>query len=514
MPAQEYIKHLYEVEEASISEIAERTGVAWRTAAKYAQKVDWNDDRKSQRKRPVMDAVAEIVDTWLLEDRLLSRKERRDAAGIYRGLVKECQFTGSERTVRAYVSQRKRELFKKEQVPFVQLAQTPGEGQVDFGVAHAVRDGKVMELQVLILSFPHSNAGFAFPLPGQNRECFLEGLKRLFERMGGVPQRLRFDNLSAAVVSVGQGEAREVHETFRRFALHYRFEAEFCGAAKGHEKGHVENKVGYVRRHWLCPLQAFTGYEEMAQQLWTESLADMDRSHFAKGELISKLWKEDRKALRALPRIPFDVEKLERATLNNYAQFRFQNYIYEVPRGKPGMPVLLRVFWDRIEVRDSQQRLLTSLQRQYMLKEEELDWAAYFEIYARRPRAVTQAARFVHLPESVQRFFKEASNKTRSSRVRLVRDLLQKHPMSRLSQVLEELPATSCDDRASLELKLYMLDPENTPPAPLVEHHTPPQLRGQQTEITRYDRLTPGRGRGETDEYNVAQSAVQGAQTG
>src|SRR5690606_23865296 len=107
-------------------------------------------------------------------------------------------------------------------------------------------------------------------------------------------------------------------------------------------------------------------------------------------------------------------------------------------------------FWDRIEVRDGSQGLLTTLQRQYMLKEEELDWAAYFEIYARRPRAVTQAARFVHLPEPVQHFLKDASSEARAGRVRLVRDMLQKHPMSRVAQALDELPATRCDDRASL----------------------------------------------------------------
>src|SRR5690606_33500170 len=101
MPVVEYIKHLYEVEEESIKSIAERTGVSWRTAEKYARMEDWNRGSAPQRRRPVMDAVADVVDTWLLEDRLLPRKERRDAAGIYRGLVKECGFAGGERTVRA-----------------------------------------------------------------------------------------------------------------------------------------------------------------------------------------------------------------------------------------------------------------------------------------------------------------------------------------------------------------------------------------------------------------------------
>lgn len=85
-----------------------------------------------------MDPVAEIVDTWLLEDRLLPRKQRRNAAAIYRQLTNECGFTGSERTVRAYVSLRRAELFQGEQVAYVELEQLAGDAQVDFGTAIVV----------------------------------------------------------------------------------------------------------------------------------------------------------------------------------------------------------------------------------------------------------------------------------------------------------------------------------------------------------------------------------------
>jgi predicted transcriptional regulator len=47
MSKQEYIKYLYEKKECTISEIAERIGVSWRTAAKYAKK----EESTSRRKR-------------------------------------------------------------------------------------------------------------------------------------------------------------------------------------------------------------------------------------------------------------------------------------------------------------------------------------------------------------------------------------------------------------------------------------------------------------------------------
>ena len=204
MPVQHYIKYAYESEEASISKIARRTGVSWRTAAKYARRDDWNEPIPGARakRRPVMDPVAETVDTWLLEDRLLPRKDRRNAAAIYRELRDAHGFKGGERTVREYVQKRRGELFKHDSSAYVELDHPIGEAQADFGTVRCVRDGKIIEIKSLVLSFPWSNAGFAVPMPSENTECFLEGLKLLFEQAGGVPRRLVLDNMSAAVASI------------------------------------------------------------------------------------------------------------------------------------------------------------------------------------------------------------------------------------------------------------------------------------------------------------------------
>lgn len=69
--------------------------------------------------------------------------------------------------------------------------------------------------------------------PSQNQECLLERLKRALEHIGGVPPRLRFDNLSTAVVKVLESGDQELAEGFTRFMLHYRFQADFCNPAAG-----------------------------------------------------------------------------------------------------------------------------------------------------------------------------------------------------------------------------------------------------------------------------------------
>ena len=74
-------------------------------------------------------------------------------------------------------------------------------------------------------------------------------MKRIFEYIGGIPIRLRFDNMTTAVAQVLKDGERVLTEGFTRFVLHCIFRADFCNPASGNEKGNVENKVGYSRRN-------------------------------------------------------------------------------------------------------------------------------------------------------------------------------------------------------------------------------------------------------------------------
>ena len=112
--------------------------------------------------------------------------------------------------------------------------------------------GQEQKGYALTISFPHSDVGHTQAFPSQNQECLPEGMKRIFEHMGGVPRRLRFDNMTTAVAQVLRGTERSLTDGFSRFMLHYRFQAEFCNPASGNEKGNVENKVGYSREMPLC----------------------------------------------------------------------------------------------------------------------------------------------------------------------------------------------------------------------------------------------------------------------
>jgi transposase len=104
--------------------------------------------------------------------------------------------------------------------------------------------GVFKDVKTLDLSFPFSNAGFAVALPSENQECLLTGMTQLFDQIGGVPRKIRIDNMVTAVVQPkSKFESAVLSECFHLFALHYGFEVQVCNPASRHEKGSVENKV-------------------------------------------------------------------------------------------------------------------------------------------------------------------------------------------------------------------------------------------------------------------------------
>ncbi|CAA7600768.1 Hypothetical protein DEACI_1421 [Acididesulfobacillus acetoxydans] len=95
----------------------------------------------------------------------------------------------------------------------------------------------------LNLSFPYSNGGYLQQFKGQNQECLFEGLKNIFEYLGGVPRETWFDNASTMVTDILKGRGRTLTDGFLRFKQHYGFEAVFCNPNAGHEKGNGKRMV-------------------------------------------------------------------------------------------------------------------------------------------------------------------------------------------------------------------------------------------------------------------------------
>ncbi|CAJ1001071.1 transposase [Brevibacillus aydinogluensis] len=484
----QFIKHLREKEALSINQIAKKLGIHWRTAKKYADCDDWNQPMKSvSRRYRVLEPYLDIVDAWLLEDGTRPRKQRHTAKRIYDRLVAEHGFTGSDRTVRYYVAKRRKELRQQDKMAYLRLEHPGGEAQVDFGTVQVILNGREQTMKQLTISFPYSNAAFAMLLPAENTECFLEGLRRIFERIGGVPTRLWFDNLSAAVVSVGPEGQRHLTDTFERFVLHYRFEPVFCNPASGHEKGHVENKVGYTRRNWCVPTPSGSSLEELQIQLDQRAEQDLNRLHYAKGESIRKLWEHDQRKLLQLPMMPFEAVRLGPARVNNYGEIKLDGTPIPLTGTQPGQTVLLKIRWDTVDVLDAQQRVITTIARPYMQQGQPIDWVTVLRAFQAKPRALPYASLFGNLPMAIQKWLTSAEtvDEKRRRLSWLIRQLKSGATLEQLDHVL----AVPTPDWTVMEHRLYRMQHPDRSFEVITDPYTPTVLLQQEPDISRYDQL-------------------------
>ena len=491
MADQEEIRRLYEENGRSLSEIARMTGRNYRTVRKYAYRNDWNPAEKLRAENsPVPGEHMAVIDQWLEEDRKVPRKQRHTARRVYDRLVEERGYRGSYSSVRRYVH-RKKELLGRAAEGFVPLESPEGHAQTDFG-EFVYRDGAEKEKKgyALTVTFPYSNHGYTQVFPSQNQECLLEGLKRVFEHIGGVPPRLRFDNLSAAVAQVLQGHERVLTEGFTRFKLHCRFQADFCNPAKGNEKGNVENKVGYTRRNLFVPVPDIPDFAAFNAALWDRCEKDAERTHYRRGVSIRELWEQERDKLLALPDTPYEVFRYTSLAVSNCGFVTVDTNRYGLSPLLAGQTVQAKVWFDRVEFFREGQKVGTYA-RCYGHNAENPDWTQYVSVLARKPGATEHSRFFGQMPEGWRQLLSRSRGKERKSAPDLLSEMVRDGNAELCADALELAAENGRTDAESIRQCYYMIARKEFRPDPLRLDNSAPALH-YRPDLSAYDGLMGG----------------------
>ncbi len=489
----DYIKDLYENEDLSLREISRRRGHSFQTVQKYAYQENWSAEQLPNLEAenyPNLEQYIPSIDEWMEADRKLPRKQRHTAMRIYHRLVDEQGYQGSYSSVKRYV-RKKKFVLKLAAEGYLPLAQPCGHGQVDFGESlYYDAQGKERKGYALTVSFPQSNKGYTQFFPSQNQECLLEGLKRVFERIGGVPLRLRFDNLSTAVAKVLEGGERELTEGFRRFMLHYRFRADFCNPASGNEKGNVENKVGYSRRNAFVPVPTVTSFEAFNEWLWDWCEKDAQRLHYKYKIPIQELWEADRESLLKLPEYPFPVFRYEVLSVNKYGFAVIDTNKYGLAPTLAGKTVQAKIFFDHVEFYYDHHPV-GRYRRSYGRDEELYDWTQYVGTLLKKPGAVEHTRFFKQLPQQWQELLAQSRGRERKGALRLLDEIVRDGNAPLCEDALSMAAENGRTDPDSIRQCYYMIAKKEFRPKPLELRASTPKLR-YDPNLTAYDGLTGG----------------------
>ena len=352
----EQIRRDRRLEQLSIRELAERHGVH-RRAVRQALASALPPPRKTYppRQRPAIEPWVPVIDEWLLADQDAPRKQRHTARRVWQRLVAEHQATLAEVTVSRYVARRRIELGLVEVDVSIPQTHPPGaEAEVDFGEFYSTRDGEDVKCWMFVMRLSHSGKAFHVAFGTQAQEAFLEGHVLAFEHFGGVPGRVRYDNLKPAVVRVLRGRDRTESERFTALRSHYGFDSFFCrpGIEGAHEKGGVEGEIGRFRRRHLVPVPKVESLAGLNELIAAGDLLDDDRVITGRPITIGAAFAVEARALMALPGEGFDPARLLEARVDNRARVSVRQCFYSVPARYAGRRLPVRLAARTVEIFD------------------------------------------------------------------------------------------------------------------------------------------------------------------
>lgn len=374
-------------------EIARQLGVSRDVVSKYAGLADYSPHPPVPVARPggsVLTGFEQIIERWLGGDQRRPRKQRHTAKRVFDRLVEEHAFVGTYSPVQRFVRKWKARN-RQAGEGFTELVWPAGTAQVDFGQAEAIIAGVRLVLHIFVVTFPFSNMRFVQAYRGETAECVCHGLRTVFEHIGASPRHLVFDNATG----IGRRVGTRVVETklFGAFKLHYRSESRYCNPYSGHEKGNVENAVGFLRRNLMVPEPEAATLQGLNDVLMARCTALAATIHYRKGLPVGELFAHDIAASLALPGVAFDPVRYESRTTDKTGNLLVDGNTYAAGPSFHSRSLTVGLRHDVVQILDEHAVPIRSFPRAFGRQTETI-----FEPASLLPLLVTKPGSWSHSP--------------------------------------------------------------------------------------------------------------------
>ena len=331
------IQDCHQNQHLTVAQIARELHLDERTVARWVA-TDRFCPRKTSPRPSKLDPFKGQIVRWL-------DTHPYSAAQIFLRL-RESGYGGGITIVKEYVHQ-----VRPPSVPaFLKLTFAPGEcAQVDWGQFGSIHVGNTSRrLSFFVMVLCYSRLLYVQFTLSETMEHFLDAHANAFAFFGGVPARCMVDNLKSAVLRRAIGEAPVFNPRYKDFADHYGFTISPCGVGQAHEKGRVENAVGYVKKNFLAGLELSDfALVNPAVRQWLNSVANV-RLHGSTKRQPVELFAAERPSLKPLPAQPYDMGVILPARASS--QFRITVYTntYSVPAQYAGAALTLKRYPDHL----------------------------------------------------------------------------------------------------------------------------------------------------------------------
>jgi len=226
---------------------------------------------------------------------------------------------------------------------FVPLISKPGEeAQVDYGyMGHFNKDGKEIKVWCFVMTLSFSRLKYVELVTNQNIESFLFSHIRAFEFFSGVPETVKIDNLKSGVIFPNFYES-EIQTQYAEFLKYYGSAPITARVRRPQDKGKVEAGVKYVKNNFLKNIENkdfFQSQDELKK--WITKINQKIHGTTKKVPLEQFTIIEKQKLI-TLPDVRYEIYRISKRKVNNYAHITFENNYYSVPSKFAGKEVIVK----------------------------------------------------------------------------------------------------------------------------------------------------------------------------
>jgi len=222
---------------------------------------------------------------------------------------------------------------------------TPGEtAEVDFGYLGMLPgpSGIPVKTYALAVILLFSRLGYYAVTYDQKLETLTKELENAFLYFGGIPKRLKVDNMKAAILK-NQHYDLEFNQDFLEFCYHYKTVIVSCTPYSPEQKGTVESSIKYLKNNFI-PGRVFQDFSDLKRQLddWMINYANR-RIHGTTRKIPREVFAaEEKDKLQRLPDAPFTLFNRGVRTVSANCHIHFENNYYSVPSCLVGKEVTVR----------------------------------------------------------------------------------------------------------------------------------------------------------------------------
>jgi len=382
---------------ATKHELATRFNRSWNTidtiVESSAEEREALGTRRNRKATVVTEKVKSAVRELLKQEQALKvpRKQRYTATFIFQELRRSGVYSGSGRRMRDVVREIRAELKASSPVTFLPLSFEAGRVlHIDHGEVLCEIAGERRTSYLFVGSLPGLALRYCQLAPVKAREAWGEFHERVFRFWGGVFADAVYDNDSVLVKQI-LGTERAQTDFSLDLERHYGFRSRFCSRGAGHEKGAVENGVGFCRRNYLAGLPSYPDWKTVnavLEQSCRQAVGE--GTHYRTGQPLTELLHTAQTRLAALPPQRQWV-RWETRTVDSRQRVTYAQHGYSVPESYVGKSIRVAVGLFHLTVYDGQECIATH-PRQYRPGADSLLLDHYLPQLRRKPGAFWDCA--------------------------------------------------------------------------------------------------------------------------